>query len=47
MGAIETEKTTCLEAWLLSGWQVLICYSKPHESAGSLAEMESAAAGTE
>jgi hypothetical protein len=38
---------TYLEAWLLSGWQALLCYSKQHESAGSLAVMESEAAGTE
>jgi hypothetical protein len=47
MRVIETEKRTCLEAWLLTGWQALMYYSKQHESAGSLAEMESAAAGTE
>jgi hypothetical protein len=47
MVVVDVEKKTWLEAWLLSGWQALTWYEKLRESVGSLAAMESAAAGTE
>lgn len=47
MVVVGVEKKTWLEAWLLSGWQALTWYVKLRESVGSLAAMESAAAGTE
>jgi hypothetical protein len=44
---VVVDQETCWEAWLLSGWQDLVCCAKWCEFAGNLVVMEFLAAGTE